>query len=220
MLDLKNIKKLFKYDWVDVFKNILPKDINGNLTKEQQKTLKLNSILCIVSSLLVVISVLFMTYNSITKDVLDLKLFDVVSFGRLLWIIIKCSIIPIGILIYSIMFASQEQNRWIVFSFFILIILWILYLLIENILCIRFISLALIPTLIGFIGFILGLFAGGNILTVLIDYSQVYNKQTLDAVKNYKGTIDSQIEQKICPKCGFLLNKTSEVCSMCGHKFQ
>lgn len=222
MFKFSNITKLFKYDWKDVFKNILPKGRNGNLTEEEQNTLKISSILGIVASFLVIISSLSSIYNTI-KNILGTEegFFEVVNIGKLLWTIIKCSIIPIGVLLYNMFMGKKEQNGWVIFIMNILVILWSLYSFYIGITCIRFISVAPISVILGFIGSLAILLAGGNMMTVFIDYSERCN-----GINFAQGTIINSIEnggnpeQKICPKCGYLLRSEAEICTMCGYNFE
>ncbi len=251
MFKFSNIKKLFKYDWIDVFKNILPKGKNGNLTDEEQNTLKISSILGIAASALVVISVVAAIYNSYMSALgslakyLKIGFFDIVSFGDILWTIIKCAIIPIGVLIYDLVMGKKEQNGWVIFSMFILVTLWVVYSFYEGVSCIKLIGYAPISVIIGLVGSLASLVAGGNMVTVFIDYSERYNKGNVQPAQaapvnggytvptenaNVNNTYTApaqeqqnvqpeQPQQKVCPQCGYLVKADAEFCSMCGHRF-
>ena len=252
MFKFSNIKKLFKYDWIDVFRNILPKGKNGNLTEEEQNTLKISSILAIAASALVIISVVAAIYNSYMSALgslakyLKIGFFDIVSFGDILWTIIKCAIIPIGVLIYDLVMGKKEQNGWVIFSMFILVTLWVVYSFYEGVSCIKLIGYAPISVIIGLIGSLATLVAGGNMVTVFIDYSERYNKGTVQPAQSapvntgytlptenasantgYNQPVQeqpvqeqpAQPEQKVCPQCGYLVKSDAEFCSMCGYRF-
>ena len=233
MFKFSNIKKLFKYNWIDVFKNILPKGKNGKLTEEEQNTLKISSILGIGASALVVIAIVATIYNSLVSifgGLVKVSLFEVVPFGRILWTIVKCAIIPIGVLVYDLVMGKKEQNGWVIFAMFILVTLWVVYSFYEGISCIRLIGLAPFSVILGIIGSLATLLAGGNMVTVFIDYSERYNSSNTQPVQstpvNNGYTQPTQGEQtteapaqKVCPQCGYLVKGDAEFCSMCGHRF-
>lgn len=183
MFDVKNIKKLFKYNWSDVFKTILPKGKSGKLTEEEQKTLQISSIIGIVASALVIISLVVLVYEiyvhsfGALSKYLKFSFFDVVSVGTIIWSIIKCAIIPIGVLVYNIVMGKKEQNGWVIFVMFVLVTLWVVYAFWEGLYGLRAIGYAPLAVLIGLAGSFATLLAGGNMVTVFIDYGARYNRE-------------------------------------------
>lgn len=242
MFKVSNIKKLFNYSWSEVFRNILPKGKNGNLTEEEQNTLKISAILGIIASALVVISVVVLVYEVYMSVLGPLAkytkegFFDIVSIGEIIWTIIKCAIIPIGVLVYDLVMGKKEQNGWVIFAMFVLVTLWVVYALYEGLYGLRAIGYAPISVLIGLVGSFATLLAGGNMVTVFIDYSQRYNNGGAQVTANAGYTpsqeqtqntytrpteqpAQEQPAQKVCPQCGFLVKGDAEFCSMCGHRF-
>ncbi len=244
MFKVTNIKKLFSYNWSDVFKNILPKGKKGTLTSEEQNTLKISSIIGIAASVLVIIAAVASIYNALLgplAGLLKLSFFDVVSVGELIWTIVKCAIIPIGVLVYNILMGKKEQNGWVIFAMFVLVTLWVVYSFYEGIACIRWIGDAPLSVILGLVGAFGSLLAGGNMVTVFIDYSDRYNRGGQQpAQSNYTQTnggytqpntgytqpVNEQPSQsfdqpapKTCPQCGALVKGDAEFCTICGYRF-
>ena len=79
MFSLKNIKKLFKYDWKTLIKKVLPNGNSGNSTSEEQDTLCKSSIIGIIASAVVIVSVvgvIIETFSSIYGSFIKLGFFS------------------------------------------------------------------------------------------------------------------------------------------------
>ncbi len=180
MFKFNDIKKLFTYNWGNVFQNLIPKSNNIVMEKDEYKNLNNGSILRIISVILSEIAIIGIAVYTIVKayswiygkEILNyaIKISLTNNIGRYIVEIIIASIVPIAILVYNNVMKNKNQNGWPIFVILCLTGLHILYSIYAIVT--YFIAFIVNPlfAILGIISIVLAFLANVHIIVGCIDF--------------------------------------------------
>lgn len=137
MFNFGNIKKLFSYNWVDVFKKCVPKSNSSLMKEEEFNDIKNGAIVRILAVVFSEIAAIGVAVYTVVKAYSWLYGSDIMNYaistaltnnvGKWIGEIISAAIVPILILIYVIVMKNKKQNGWPIFIVLIYSLLRTLY---------------------------------------------------------------------------------------------
>ena len=224
MFDFSIIKKLFSYNWKNVFNHLLPKGnkivINDDEYQHVANGAILLAISTIISNLLMTIAgAIVLANNPFNKVLYGSNPFGAIFAGMIGLLILETILIllvPGAIFTYNMVMRKKEQNTWVYFiilcltalcalGFVINIITWIVKLITVPLLAIFGLAIMFIEFM-GIIHLLIGT------IDICVDANTVnQNSENSDTKPNEKA--------KFCPNCGEA-NNGGKFCVKCGYKFE
>ena len=175
----ENIKKLFKYNWNQVFNNLVPNSNKRMASSEELKTMNVGSIVRIVAEIVFEISITAAVAWRLSRIATGLYgstlsgLFASTFFASVPKMILNAlliSLLPIGLLIYNAVMKQKEQTAWVYFISLIYCALSILYSLYKVFTSIIAMFLSPLFGLLALAGFAFKIIGNMNIMVGSIDF--------------------------------------------------
>ena len=218
LFDFNNVKKLFTYNWSDVFSHIVPKSGHKITVTDDEYTNVQNGAILMASGS-VISAVLITIISTLIAGGLPFGgLFVGVFIGAILGALIGALIVPGFIFIYNMVTRKNEKGTVVYFIIWILGLLSALGMVISLINLIGDLVVAPIFAIIG-IAFLFLQFMGiVHVLVGTIDICTRANKGKTSEGKVEDATYKN-VPPKFCPKCGAPV-EGGKFCSKCGNKFE
>ena len=217
LFNFGNVKKLFTYNWGDVFSHIVPK--SGHkivLTDEEYTNVRNGAILMAAGSvisavLLAIVSVLVVGgfgFGAVIAGAL---------IGAIIGALIGALIVPGFIFIYNMVTRKKEQGTVAYFIIWILGLLSAVGMIINIINWIGEIAVAPVYAVFGLALMFFQFMGIVHVLVGTIDICTRANKT------NVQGKVEdanyTAVPPKFCPKCGAPV-EGGKFCPKCGYKFE
>ena len=220
LFDFNNVKKLFTYNWGDVFGHIVPKSGHKiTVTDEEYTNVQNGAILMALGSVVsaVLSSIVSLVVTSAATGFLVGGLVTSVLIGAILGALIGALIVPGFIFIYNRVTRKKEQGTVVYFIIWILALLGVVGMILSIISWIGNLFTAPIYAIFGLAVMFFEFMGLVHILVGTIDICTRANKT------NAQGTTQeanyTAVPPKFCPKCGAPV-EGGKFCAKCGYKFE
>ena len=223
LFDFNNVKKLFTYNWEDVFGHIVPKSGHKiTVTDEEYTNVQNGAIMMafgsVVSAVLSALVSLFVTQAA--GGFLIGGLVAGVIIGAIIGALIGALIVPGFIFIYNMVTRKKEQGTVVYFIIWILALLGVIGMVLSIISWVGNLFTAPIYAIIGLASMFFQFLGLVHVLVGTIDICTRANKGAESSanapVQDANYTV---VPPKFCPKCGAPV-EGGKFCAKCGYKFE
>lgn len=230
MFDINSIKKLFSYDYKDLFERISPKDNKELMDQKMYEDIVSGAILKIGSSIIGAVAtvLLALTIAGLTTELFGgvnyFGISDHISFTNFVPITL-----PLAILIYVIAMKEKEQSSLLPFVVLVLTAIDTLTSLFRLITWMAAVFINPFSAMFGFSSVVVNVAGNLFVLVGCLDFCLKTKKAYMDAqrvTKKNTGIKTSTIHvedislhtNKYCSNCGTKMDSADQFCKNCGHK--
>lgn len=211
MFKFSNIKKLFSYNWGEVFKKGVPKGNSSLMQDEEFKDIRNGAIVRILAVAFAKIAAIGIAVYTVVKaygwlygnDIMSYAISNALTDNIGKWIgeIIGAAVIPILILIYVCVMKNKKQNGWPIFIILIYSLLQTLYALYSCIGWVVAMPISPIFAILGLVSVFLVFLGNVHMSVGCADFclhasSEVVGN-TSNTVGNYQPNINAGVNQNI-----------------------